>query len=135
MTTNNSAGSPAARRFVVIRDRAKARARAKAIAIEIPVTPGEPAGDQPGVLRIEQLPRDVGWLLVYVGVLGVVLPGIVGTPFLIVGGAILFPGGPKLLSRWASRNPPRVVQAGMKQISRLVYDLERRYPRLPRAPS
>jgi len=133
MTTNNSASSPAARRFAVMRDRARARARA--IAIEIPVTPREPADDQPGVLRIDQLPRDVGWLLVYVGVLGVVLPGIIGTPFLVAGGAILLPGGPKLLSRWAGRNPPRVVHASMKQISRLVYDLERRYPRLPSAAS
>jgi hypothetical protein len=86
-------------------------------------------------LRIDELPRDVGWLLVYVGVLGVVLPGIIGTPFLIAGGAVLVPGGPELLRRWAGRNPPRFVHASMKQISRLVHDLDRRYPRLPRAPS
>jgi hypothetical protein len=95
------------------------------------VTPSEPAEDQPVVLRIDQLPRDVGWLLVYVGVLGVVLPGIIGTPFLIAGGAVLVPGGPKLLMRWAGRNPPRLVHASMKQISRLVDDLERRYPACP----
>ena len=39
-----------------------------------------------------QLPRDVGRLLVYVGALGIVLPGIIGFPFVIVGGAVLFAG-------------------------------------------
>jgi len=129
MTANNPASSAAARRSAAMRN------RARAIASEIPVTPSERAEDQPPVLRIDQLPRDVGWLLVYVGVLGVVLPGVVGFPFVIAGGALLSPGGPKLLMRWVGRNPPRLVHASMKQISRLVDDLERRYPRLPRAPS
>jgi hypothetical protein len=31
--------------------------------------------------------------------------------------------------------PPPMVHASMKQITRLVSDLERRYPRLPREPS
>ncbi|MFY9656342.1 MAG: hypothetical protein WAK01_07110 [Methylocystis sp.] len=129
MTTNNPARSAAAQRSGAV------RSGVRAIASEIPVTPSEPPEDQPDVLRIDQLPPDVGWLLVYVGVLGVVLPGIPGFPFLIAGGAVLLPGGPKLLTRWAGRNPPRFVHASMKQISRLVDDLERRYPRLPRAPS
>jgi hypothetical protein len=32
------------------------------------------------VLRIEQLPSDLGWLLVYAGILGVIVPGILGCP-------------------------------------------------------
>lgn len=94
---------------------------------------GEP--EQPADLRIDELPRDAGWVLVYVGVLGVVLPGIIGFPFVIAGGAMLLPGGPQLLNRWVGRNPPPVVRASVRQIIRLVGDLERRYPRLPRTPS
>jgi hypothetical protein len=109
------------------------RNRAESGASEVP--PDERAEDEPVVLRIDELPRDVGWVLVYVGVLGVVLPGIIGFPFVIAGGAILLPGGPRLLTRWMGPKPPPVVHASMKQITRLVSDLERRYPRLPREPS
>jgi len=98
---------------------------------ESKVTPMERAEKEQLVLRIDQLPRDIGWLLIYVGALGFVLPGIIGTPFLIAGGAVLMPGGPKLLSRLVGRNPPRFVRAGIKQITRLLSDLDRRYPRLP----
>jgi hypothetical protein len=40
----------------------------------------ESACDEQTLLRIEALPRDVGWMMIYVGVLGVALPGIIGTP-------------------------------------------------------
>lgn len=102
---------------------------------ELGATSRERGEQQPGDLRIDELPRDVGWVLVYVGVLGVVLPGIIGFPFVIAGGAMLLPGGPQLLNRWLGRNPPPAVRASVRQIIRLVDDLERRYPRLPRTPS
>ena len=129
MIAKNSAMPTTARRSAVVRNRAEASTT------ELSPKPDERAEDQPVVLRIDELPRDVGWVLVYVGVLGVVLPGIIGFPFVIAGGAILLPGGPKLLTRWMGSKPPPVVHAGMKQITRLVYDLERRYPSLPREPS
>jgi hypothetical protein len=88
-----------------------------------------PAVDEEPLLRIVDVPRDVGWMMVTVGVLGVILPGLVGTPFLITGVAVLAPGGPRLLSRWVRRNPNRVVHAGLKQMGRWLDDLERRYPR------
>jgi hypothetical protein len=84
------------------------------------------------VLRIANAPRDVGWLMVSVGVLGVILPGIIGTPFLVAGIAVLAPGGPQLLTRWAAGNRPKgVVLTGLKQMGRWLDDLERRYPRPP----
>jgi len=129
MTANHSARSATARRSAATRNPTRASTG------EIPPTPGGPAEGQEVVLRIDQLPRDVGWVLLYVGVLGIVLPGVIGFPFVIAGGAILLPGGRKLLNRWVGENPPRVVHASMKQISRLVVDLERRYPRLPREPT
>ena len=91
--------------------------------------------DEQTVLRIEQLPRDIGWLMVYVGVLGVILPGIISAPFLIAGIAVLAPGGPQLLTRWVGRKPRGVVHFSLKQIGRWLDDLERRYPRLPLASS
>jgi hypothetical protein len=94
------------------------------------------------VQRIANVPRDIGWLMVSVGVLGVILPGIIGTPFLVAGIAVLAPGGPQLLTRWAAESRPKgFVLAGLKQMSRWLDDLERRYPpppssydRLSRAP-
>jgi hypothetical protein len=79
-------------------------------------------------LRIEHLPRDVGRRLVYAGVLGVIVPGVPGGPFLGGGAAILYPGGPKLLSSWL---PSRLVRASVKLVGRFADDLDRRYPPPP----
>ena len=87
--------------------------------------------DDETILRITNLPRDVGWMMISVGVLGVILPGLPGIPFLVAGAAVLSPGGPQLLTRWAKRRPKGVVHTGLKQIGRWLDDLERRYPRLP----
>ena len=85
------------------------------------------ATDSPGFheltrVRVEQLPREAGWLLITAGVVGLVVPGVLGTPFLLAGAIVLAPGGSKLLSRWASHS-------AMRQVSRFLDDLERRYPR------
>jgi len=95
----------------------------------VDVAAGEAAEDREAVLRIANLPRNVGWMMVSVGVLGVILPGVPGTPFLIAGVAVLTPGGPQLLTRWAARRPKGVVHKGLRQIGRWLDDLERRYPR------
>jgi hypothetical protein len=89
------------------------------------------ASDGRAELRLDSLTTEVGWLLVTAGVIGVIAPGIPGTPFLIVGVLVITPGGTKLLSRWVGKNPPRIVKAGMKQIGRFLDDLERRYPHVP----
>jgi hypothetical protein len=73
-------------------------------------------------VRVEQLPKDAGWLLITAGIVGLVVPGVFGTPFLLAGALVLAPGGTKLLSRL-------VGQSGMQQIGRFLDNLERRYPR------
>jgi hypothetical protein len=93
------------------------------------LTRAEPAVDQQTALRIEHLPREVGWVLVAVGVVGLIVPGMLGTPFLFAGVFVLAPGGPRLLSRWAGRNPPKFAHTAMRHVSRFLDDLERRYPR------
>jgi hypothetical protein len=80
------------------------------------------------VLRVERLTPEAGWMLVTAGVVGVVVPGIAGTPFLLAGIFILLPGGPQLLSRWTRGNLPRVIRFAVRLIARLLDDLERRYP-------
>lgn len=99
------------------------------------LTPEEQAELERAVQRIEKFPRELGWLMVYVGVLGVILPGIIGFPFVIAGGAVLMPGGRKWLSRWVGRKPGRLARASLKQITRMADDIERRYPSLPAASS
>jgi hypothetical protein len=99
------------------------------------LTPEQQAEIDQAMQRIEKFPRELGWLMVYVGVLGVVLPGVIGFPFVIAGGAVLAPGGRKWLSRWVGRHPGRFVRAGLSQITRLADDIERRYPSLPEATS
>jgi hypothetical protein len=73
-------------------------------------------------VRVEQLPKEAGWLLITAGVVGLVVPGVLGTPFLLAGAVVLVPGGSKLLSRWAGHS-------AMRQVGRFLDDLERRYPR------
>jgi hypothetical protein len=99
----------------------------------IDVAAEQTAEDDLAIQRITNVPRDVGWMMISVGVLGVILPGLPGVPFLVAGAAVLTPGGPQLLTRWAKRSPKGVVHTGLKQIGRWLDDLERRYPRLPSA--
>ncbi len=92
------------------------------------MTTEERAEIERALQRIEHFPCEFGWLMIYVGVLGIVLPGIVGFPLVIAGGAVVIPGGRKWLSRRVSRKPGRLVLASLKQIVRLADDIERRYP-------
>jgi hypothetical protein len=78
--------------------------------------------------RIENLPREAGWALITAGVIGVIAPGILGWPFVVAGAFVLAPGGTQRLARWAGRKPRKHAHAALRQICRLVDDLERRYP-------
>src|SRR6516225_6432733 len=83
----------------------------------------EPAQDAPAfqelaAVRVEQLPKEAGWLLITAGVVGLVVPGVLGTPFLLAGAVVLVPGGSKLLSRWAGRS-------AMRQMGRAIDHLRR----------
>jgi hypothetical protein len=88
----------------------------------------EGTAEQQG-LRVERLTSEAGWMLVTAGVVGVIVPGIAGMPFLVAGIFILLPGGPQALSRWSRSNLPSFVRFGVRLIARLLNDLERRYPR------
>jgi hypothetical protein len=74
------------------------------------------------------VPREIGVLLVVAGIGGILLPGPVGTPLLVLGTLILYPGAFERLEVRVKRRFPRVHLHGMRQIDRFLNDLDRRYP-------
>jgi hypothetical protein len=97
-------------------------------AASTPNTDPDPAADESAIRRIKDLPREFGVMLVSVGVLGVVLPGVMGAPALVAGGLVLWPGTFERMNEWLRRRNPSLYQRGMKQVGRFLDDLERRYP-------
>lgn len=79
--------------------------------------------------RLQKLPHDIGWLLVTAGVVGVVMPGVLGVPFLLLGGLILTPATNRRAESWLAGHAPGVLKGSMRQVNRFLDDLERRYPR------
>lgn len=78
--------------------------------------------------RIQKLPPEIGVLLIIVGILGLLLPGPVGSPFVLAGGLTLWPKGFGKVEVWFQRRFPGLHRAGVTQIDRFLVDLERRYP-------
>ena len=77
---------------------------------------------------IRGLPKELGILLLVGGVWGLLLPGPVGTPFLLLGGVILWPSAFHKVESCFEKRLPRVHAVGRAQINRFVADLEKRYP-------
>jgi len=83
-----------------------------------------------------QLPRYAGVLLMSVGMAGVVLPGAIGTPFVILGGMIVCPSLFRKPDRWLQRRFPSTRRRAMQFMERFQADLDGRYPNSnPRDPS
>lgn len=81
--------------------------------------------------KIRTMPKEIGVLLLVAGVGGLVLPGPFGTPFLILGGVVLWPKTFDRVEIWMERKFPKMHRQSMRQINRFVADLERRYPLSP----
>lgn len=78
--------------------------------------------------RVKTLPKEVGVLLLAAGVGGVLLPGPIGSPFLIMAGVVLWP---KLFMRIEvafERRFPSLHRQGVRQMKRFLSDLQSRYP-------
>jgi hypothetical protein len=84
--------------------------------------------DDNTIQRIVRLPKDVGWLLITAGIVGVILPGVPGMPFLVLGGLVLTPGTKKRTERWLNGHSPKLLKGSARQINRFLDDLEKRYP-------
>jgi hypothetical protein len=78
--------------------------------------------------RLHEAPKEIGVLLVLAGLGGIVLPGPIGTPIFILGGVILWPRAFRGLDAWLERRFPSLHRQGVRQVVRLLDDLDRRYP-------
>jgi hypothetical protein len=78
--------------------------------------------------RIEDLPREVGVMLMTVGVLGLALPGVVGGPALLAGGLVLWPRAFGRAETWFEKKFPKAHRHSLVQINRYLDDLEKRFP-------
>jgi hypothetical protein len=93
---------------------------------------GTPFADQvEEIERIKHLPKEVGILLLVAGIGGVLLPGPVGTPFVLMAAVVLWPSAFERVELFFERRCPRMHRAGVRQIKRYLNDLERRYPSRP----
>jgi hypothetical protein len=79
-------------------------------------------------VRVQRLPPEIGVLLMIIGTAGLLLPGPVGSPFLVAGGIALWPAGFRKVERWLRKVAPGMYAAGTRQIEQFLADLERRYP-------
>jgi hypothetical protein len=79
-------------------------------------------------VRLQKLPPEIGVLLIVVGTAGILLPGPVGSPFLVAGGIALWPSGFRRVERWFKKVAPGMYETGIRQIEQFLSDLERRYP-------
>ncbi len=86
------------------------------------------ARDAAEVRRIEKMPKEVGVLLIVAGIGGILLPGPVGTPFLVLGGVMLWPRAFRRVEGFLENRFPKFHHQSMLQITRFLDDLERRYP-------
>ncbi len=78
--------------------------------------------------RLRAMPKEIGVMLVSVGALGVVLPGMVGVPAVVAGGLILWPKAFGKVDGWFEKRFPKSRRDGMKQIGRFIDDFEKRFP-------
>jgi hypothetical protein len=86
------------------------------------------AEDVKEVHRIEKLPKEIGVLLIVAGVGGMLLPGPVGSPLVVLGGVILWPRAFHRFEACLMRRFPRLHHQSMRQVTRYLADLDRRYP-------
>jgi hypothetical protein len=86
------------------------------------------AADNDDLDRIKSLPKEVGMLLMIVGIGGLLFPGPIGTPFIIMSGVVLWPRVFERVEIRFKRRFPKAHHLGLAQVRRFVSDLERRYP-------
>jgi len=85
-------------------------------------------GDAEEIRRILALPKEVAVLLIVAGIGGILLPGPVGVPLLIIGGVMLWPRPFTRLETVVEQRFPRLHHQSVRQIKRFLDDMERRYP-------
>jgi hypothetical protein len=95
---------------------------------EIQIDSESLAADAKEIERIRALPKEIGVLLMVAGVGGLILPGPIGTPFLVLGGVVLWPRAFERVEICLEKRFPQLHHQSLKQIKRFLTDLNRRYP-------
>ena len=90
--------------------------------------PEQAAEHHSTVEKIKKLPTPVGVILMGVGVAGLILPGPIGTPFILAGGLVLAPKVFGKVDRCVQKRFPGFHRVSMEAVERFVDDLEKRYP-------
>ncbi len=80
--------------------------------------PVESINDADEIRRIWAMPKEAGVLLIDAGIGGILLPGPVGTPFLILGGVVLWPPACRGVSRKSVPQVPSPKHAPNHEIPR-----------------
>jgi hypothetical protein len=80
------------------------------------------------VANKQAAPQELGALLIVSGIAGILLPGPVGTPLLILGCVMIWPQAFRRVNLFFASRFPRAHHLGALQSSRFLSDLERRYP-------
>jgi hypothetical protein len=80
--------------------------------------------------KLAKMPPLIGVLVLTAGVVGVVLPGMLGTPLVVTGGMMLAPHVPALekADRWIQRRFPAIRAESLRFAHRFMIDFENRYP-------
>jgi hypothetical protein len=78
--------------------------------------------------RLSRLPTEVGVILIGIGMAGIVLPGMIGVPLILTGGAALMPQTIAPVERWFENRFPGMYEQGMRHVDRFLQDFYRRYP-------
>jgi hypothetical protein len=88
----------------------------------------EPRSDAEEIERIRALPKEVGVLLIVAGISGLLLPGPIGSPLVLMGGVMLWPRAFEKVELWFEKRFPRAHHQSVRQMKRFLDDLDRRYP-------
>ena len=80
------------------------------------------------IAKRRAIAQEVGALLIVSGIAGILLPGPVGTPLLILGCVMIWPKAFRRMDQFFAKRFPRTHHLGALQSARFLSDLERRYP-------
>ena len=94
---------------------------------EPPVTEG-PARPEENQGNLTKPPREMGVLLVALGISELIPPEPIGMVLVVLGGLVFWLRGCRAVDGWLRRNLPKTHSGYTKFLDRFAADMERRYP-------
>jgi hypothetical protein len=102
--------------------------RGSSVPIGTPV-PQRPARPKENQGSSTKTPREMGILLIALGISELIPPEPIGMVFVVLGGLLFWPRGCRAVGGWFRRKLPKTHSGYTMFLDRFVADLERRYPR------